>query len=320
MESLTKNKQSEAAIQRITEKCFAPLKLVAYKELTEGYFNVAYEVSLSDGSNMILKVAPHHTMRIMTYEKNIMHSEIMAMKAVEADKAILAPKVLASDEEGLMLGAPYFFMEKLEGQSLNSIKEQLSELKLQEIYEEVGRIIYRVNQIEGPTFGYPGQKALQGENWFAVFKKMLQAGIEDAKSGNVDLKISIKALWEQLEKDKSIFEEVKVPRLVHWDCWDGNIFISDGKITGIIDWERCIWADPLMEVNMRTYSDNTWFLKGYGMESWTRQEKRRALWYDVYLLLLMSLECEYRKYETMDMYDWASGLLVQQFEKLVKGE
>ena len=320
MGSLTKNKQSEVALRSIIEKCFAPLKMVSYKELTEGYFNVAYEVKLSDGKDVILKVAPLKTMRIMTYEKNIMHSEVSAMKAVEADKAIPAPRVLVSDEEGLMLGTPYFFMEKLEGKSLNSIKQQLTELQLHEIYKEVGRILYKVNQIECPCFGYPGQKDFQGGNWFSTFKQMLEAGIGDARSGKVDLKISIEALWKQLEKDRSIFEEVTIPRLVHWDCWDGNIFVADGKVTGIIDWERCLWADPLMEANMRTYADNTWFLEGYGKESWTKQEKRRALWYDVYQLLLMSLECEYRQYETMEMYDWASALLVQQFEKLVKSK
>lgn len=36
-----------------------------------------------------------------------------------------------------------------------------------------------------------------------------------------------------------------------------------------------------------------------------------ALWYDVYLMLLVSLEREYRQYATMDMYEWSTGVLAE---------
>ena len=106
------------------------------------------------------------------------------------------------------------------------------------------------------------------------------------------------------------------PKLVHWDCWDGNIFVQSGKVTGIIDWERSLWGDPLMEVGFRTYSDNTYFQKGYGIRNLTENQQRRALWYDMYLMLLVALECEYRKYETMDSYYYSTQLLMKQFKKV----
>jgi len=316
MESLTKNKQDVQVIARMVEKFFAPITMISCKELTEGFFNVAYEIQLSDGQEVILKIAPKKDMRIMTYERNMMHSEIEAMKQIALEADILAPKLIGSDESYTICDSPYFFMEKLEGKSLNAIKDSLVPQQLQGIYQEVGHMIQCVNEITCPYFGYPGQVEFQGDEWFPVFKKMLQTGILDAEVGDVDLKISTKELLSLLEKDKAIFDKVTKPQLVHWDCWDGNIFVKDGKLTGIIDWERCLWADPLMEVNFRTYSDEKWFMKGYGLEHLTDSQYRRALWYDVYALLLMSLECEYRQYETMDMYDWASGLLVQQVAKL----
>jgi aminoglycoside phosphotransferase (APT) family kinase protein len=136
----------------------------------------------------------------------------------------------------------------------------------------------------------------------------------------VDLKISVEELWNYLERDQHIFDEVTEPKLVHWDCWDGNIFVENGAITGFIDWERNIWADPLMEVGFRTYSDNTFFQKGYGLEILTSTQTRRALWYDIYLMILVSLEYEYRKYDTMDLYNWSTDVLTKQFEKLRKSE
>ena len=226
------------------------------------------------------------------------------------------PKMLGYDDSHTICESPYFFMEKLKGSSLHEIKDDFTQEQINDIYKETGRINKEINRIACPCFGYPGQPEFQGKDWYMVFRRMLEAGISDARQGNVDLKIPVDELLRYLEWDKDIFAEVTEPRLVHWDLWDGNIFVSDGVITGLIDWERCIWGDPLLEVGFRTHSDNPFFQKGYGMKAFTKSQKRRSLWYDIYLFVLVSLECEYRKYETMDMYQWATHMLVELFKKL----
>lgn len=316
MQSLTKNKQDKKIIEQMVKKYFPLHTMNGYRELTEGYFNVAYEILLSNGTNVILKIAPLKETRIMTYEKNIMYVEVEAMKTAKIKAQIPVPDMFGYDDSCTICQSPYFFMEKLEGNSLNKVKNTLSPEQLANIYIEAGKIIKKVNEISCPRFGYPGRPEIQGGEWYPIFHQMLEAGICDAQNGNVDLKISTDLLWNYLERDKAIFDEVTEPRLVHWDCWDGNIFVKDGLITGIIDWERSLWGDPLMEVGFRTYQDNSLFLKGYSINSLTANQQRRALWYDIYALILMSSECEYRKYETMDMYNWSSQLLKEQFQKL----
>ena len=316
MESMTKNRQDKAVLERMIQKNFASAEMTEYQELTEGYYNVAYDVKLSDGREIILKIAPRSDVRIMSYEHGIMGSEVDAMRMVEGYLEIPAPKVLAYDESCSICDSPYFFMEKLSGKSLNAIRDTMSEEEINEIYIQTGKILKKVNQIKCSAFGYPGQPAFQGNNWYQVFHKMLEAGIEDAKTGTVDLKISVSKLWSMLERDKKYFDEVTQPYLVHWDCWDGNIFTEHGKITGIIDWERCLFADPLMEVGFRTFFSNIPFMEGYGMEKLTDKQLRRAIWYDVYMMILVSLECEYRKYDTMEMYDYAVDVLQKQIKKL----
>ncbi len=316
MKSLTKNKQNEETISKMVEKHFAPFQMKSYQELTEGYFSMAYEICLNNEKKVILKIAPLKETRVMTCEKNIMFSEVEAMKIAKKTGKIPVPDVIVYDDSCTICQSPYFFMEKLDGGSLNMQKNSLSEDQIANIYIEVGDINRRINQISCPCFGYPGQPEFQGDEWHSVFQKMLDAGICDAQNGNVDLKIPISTLKERLKKDKDIFDEVTEPKLVHWDCWDGNIFVENGSVTGIIDWERSLWGDPLMEVGFRTYSDNSSFLKGYGIDSLTENQQRRALWYDIYLLIIGSLECEYRQYETMDMYDWSTQLLLEQFTKL----
>ncbi len=316
MESLTKYRQSEETLRIMTEKCLAPGRMISCQELTEGYFNMAYEITLDDGRTAILKIAPSKEVRVMTYEKNIMHSEVEAMRLARRRPGICVPEIYASDDSCTICDSPYFFMEKLRGRSLSSVKDGMAEDVVQEIYRETGRVLRLVNGIVCPRFGYPGQAEYQGDAWYPVFRKMILGGISDARRGNVDLKISPEKILEKLEEDRGIFEEVTVPVLVHWDCWDGNLFVEDGKLTGIIDWERCLWADPLMEVGFRTYAPNRAFQEGYGLTVFDKGQQRRALWYDVYTMLLVALECEYRKYDTMEMYEWSTGVLAEQFAKL----
>lgn len=191
--------------------------------------------------------------------------------------------------------------------------------ELTAIHIETGRLNRRINSIKGPYFGLPGQPEIQGEDWFFVFYRMFELGVMDARKRNIDLKISKDAMLGLLWRDREIFKEVAEPSLVHWDLWDGNVFVKNGKITGLIDWERSVYGDPLMEVGFRTYKKDISFQKGYGMETLTGSCLKRAVWYDVYLTMLIALEYEYRNYETKDSYDWAVGILEKQVGKLMAG-
>ncbi|MBK8136950.1 MAG: phosphotransferase [Chloroflexi bacterium] len=110
-----------------------------------------------------------------------------------------------------------------------------------------------------------------------------------------------------------------MPWLVHWDLWDGNVFVdpASGEINGIIDFERALWGDPLIELNFREYSDASAFGEGYGKAvlDTSARRLRRSL-YDLYLYLIMVIEDDFRQYETHEITDWARGNLVRVLEEL----
>ena len=56
-------------------------------------------------------------------------------------------------------------MEKLRGESINKIRDTLSQGQIDGFYPETGKIIRAVNDIVCPCFGYPGQPEYQGEKW-----------------------------------------------------------------------------------------------------------------------------------------------------------
>lgn len=309
MNSLTKNIQSRNTLEQMIHKAFPHLVYTEIEELTEGYFNVAYKVCFESGEQYILKVAPPKDVPVMSYEKNIMFSEVTAMNLVAEKTGVPVARVLYFDETLTLCGSPYFFMECLPGDSLYSLRERLSEEEKKQIRIDSGRLNKKINAITGDRFGYIGLPHMQGKNWYAVFFSMIQMILKDAERMSVDLKISIPRLVHLLSLSKAIFEPVTVPRLVHWDLWDGNIFVKDRKVTGLIDWERSLWSDPLMEVGFRTYDSHQDFKKGYGLEHLSEKEFLRALWYDLYTLLIVAQECDYRQYETRDIYDFAIGTL-----------
>lgn len=314
--SVTKNTKSIDVIQKMVSKAFDSLNAIEVKELTEGYFNVAYLIKLSDRRECILKIAPPNNTLVMTSENNIMFSEVDSMNLVNGIGNVPIANILYYDNSHDLCDSDYFFMEKLEGNSFNFIAKELSEDEKERINYQLGTYNVALNNITGLKFGYYGQPEKQGDNWYEVFRSMIRDCSHDASALDIDIQVDFNHIFELLEQDKKFFQEVTTPRLVHWDLWAGNVFVKDNEITGLIDFERCMWADELLEVGFRTYGYNKSFLDGYGIQELTNNQKIRAMWYDIYLFLIVSMEGYYRKYETNDAYQWGTKMLKEWIKKI----
>lgn len=312
--SITKAAVSEDTVNRMTQKALGEDAL-EIRELKEGYFNIAYQVRLSD-RDVVLKIAPSPETEVMTFEKNIMFSEVDSMKMVAQRTEVPVPEVLFYDSSRDVTDREYFFMEMLDGKSLSSISDVLPEEQKQRIYYDMGRYTAMLNGITGERFGYYGQPDRQGEDWYEVFRDMLRDPFADAERKGIAMPVKEDETLELLERDRALLGAVKTPRFVHWDIWAGNVFIADGQIRGIIDFERCLWGDPLLEVGFRCYEQNSAFFGGYGIKGLSREEKRRARWYDVYLALLWCLETDYRGYDNRDFYHMGCRSVLSGLEEL----
>jgi fructosamine-3-kinase len=308
--SITKNKKDDSLICRMYHQAFPDENIIEIIELTEGYFNVAYKIS-SDKRSVICKIAPSIQVDIMTYEKNIMFSEVDSMKMVSEKSDAPVAKILFYDNSHTICDADYFFMEMLPGRSFDTVAKDMSKQEKDLIYCEIGKFTRMLNEITGDAFGYYGQTEKQGQNWYEVFRSMLEDVYGDADKKEISLPVTKRQVLELLEKEKGLFEKVKKPKFVHWDIWAGNVFVENGEITGIIDFERCLWADELMEVGFRTYDREKSFFAGYGIDQLDPEQERRARWYDAYLFLLACLESDYRQYENKDFSNWGKEMLKQ---------
>ena len=312
--SITKNRNEERTIHNMFHQAFPEQKIISMEELAEGFFNVAYGITLADGTEVIVKIAPSGDRDIMTHEINIMFSEVEVMRRIAKESDVPVADILFYDNSHSICNSDYFIMKKLEGRSFSSCMESMIEEEQNKVFYRMGEYTARINQIKGRVFGYYGQPEKQGKDWFPVFQDMLLDTYRDAERKNIDLKVPREQLLRLLDQDQEIFQQVKEPSLVHWDIWAGNVFVNQGEITGLIDFERCLWADVLMEVGFRTYDYHKAFFDGYGLEL-DKDQQARAEWYDIYLFLISCLECDYRGYDNRWAYEWGTKMLQEWVEK-----
>jgi aminoglycoside phosphotransferase (APT) family kinase protein len=157
------------------------------------------------------------------------------------------------------------------------------------------------------------------QTWREGFDGLLKDILLDGQEFPVELHLPYDQIYARLAARFDSLDEVQTPSLVHWDLWDGNIFIDPQTkaVTGYIDFERALWGDPLMEVNFGAFGENPAFLAGYGVEMLdTLAKKCRRTLYNIYLFLIMVIECYYRHFETQDQENWARLMLQQQLERL----
>jgi aminoglycoside phosphotransferase (APT) family kinase protein len=320
MFSITKTQISQEIAQLIVRSHLGSGKKIdVYLELTEGYYNSAYALYLNDGLKCVLKVAPTKTVRILQYERNIMQAEVEALKLVKAITEMPVPSVYCYDASCNIIENEFFIMAFIDGVPLHKIRTTLSNEEQHSIDRSTGRYLRQMNSIKGDSFGYFAQPEQRMSGWKAAFNLMMENILDDGQAVSVIFPFSYDELSNDIQKYLPALEDVRSPQLVHWDLWDGNIFIDEKskQINGIIDFERVLWADPLMEMNFGAFLINTDFFEGYGRTiEFTYNERIRRTLYNIYLYLIMVIECYYRNYPTKDQENWAREKVRQELLNL----
>jgi aminoglycoside phosphotransferase (APT) family kinase protein len=313
MDSFSKIPLSAELAQSIVSAHFGTSRrLVAFEELHEGYFNAAARLELDDGLKCVLKAAPADEVRILRYEKNIMRAEVESMRLVAKRTTLPVAHILAYDTTRRLFPSDFFLMEFLPGTSFYQLRPQLDVMTQQQVERQLGQIAHEINQICGESFGYWASPCASGTSWRACFVRMVQNVLQDGLDMQVDLERPYEEIMGLIERHLPALDAVTTPRLVHWDLWDGNIFVDPAtlKVTGVIDFERVLWADPLMEAFFGNPDPHSAYVAGYGGPLFEDFEQvRRRVLYNAYLFLIMVIEAYFRKYETNDLTKWARARL-----------
>ena len=89
------------------------------------------------------------------------------------------------------------------------------------------------------------------------------------------------------------------------------------EVLGLIDFERAMWGDPLIEAQLIHRGTDPGFIAGYGSDllAGSGAHERRLL-YDLYLYVLMVTEVSFRHYPTDDIERFARKRLSATLERL----
>lgn len=324
MQSVTKTKLTQQQIVLLAKQAFGQDIVVKnICELTDGYFNTAYQVNLQDGLSTVLKVSPQRDVRVMRYEADLMAVEVSVLKQVCAINGVPVPEVLYHSQGSSLIENDFFFMAFVPGTPLDKLQQNLTKSQAAIIASDLGMIAKKINQIKGDYFGYIARPDMQFGNWREAFLAMIQDLLNDAADAEVMLPFAYEEISDMCERHRDVLNVVELPSLLHKDLWAGNIFVDrdTAQITGLVDFERAIYGDVLMEPVCGLLLKNKAFMEAYwGRSELTQGEQIRVEMYKVYLFLIMVIECSYRKYQNHDIEKWSRMQLKESFLALANLE
>lgn len=290
-----------------------PSLLRSWSAMEGGTFNAAYRIRLTDGTGLVLKVAPPPDVPTLTYEHGLLAAEELFYTRAAETGTVPVPRWVRADLSREILPADYLLMSECAGTNWSNHRDQIEEDDRNRLRRELGRMTAALHQVHGPGFGYPSESvAPLSSTWREAFLAMTTAVLSDAAHFNVALPRQGAEIDELLHAAASVLDHVLTPALVHFDLWNGNILVgttnSTPEITGLIDGERMMWGDPAADfVSLALFSDierDTSFLAGYraggGQAEFNQSLRLRLTLYEIYLYVIMLTEAAPRGYAGPD--------------------
>ncbi|WP_084958561.1 phosphotransferase family protein [Thermoactinospora rubra] len=297
----------------------------ACAELTDGFANAVWRLALDDGREVVLKLAPPPELEQLTYERNLLRMEAEAY-ALAARAGVPVARLLKAVFDDPVLGGDFLILSALDGTPWNQAR--LDPDVEAGLRRELGRHLARLNAVTGREFGYP-HAGLAAPTWREAFLAMVGAVLDDTVRYPTPLPVPVPELRSAVKAASEALEEVREPRLVHFDVWPGNVFLDlsgPPRIQALIDHERAFWGDPLAEFVTPTVfgelREDDPLLAGYREVSpleLTPSARIRLDLYRLYLSLILLVENGPRQYpeaEYARIRTAATAWLVEALDRL----
>ena len=232
LRSLHSKKQTPEEIIRSIVKEGTGKAFVSKRKIMAGEVNEVYEVYLSDGTSVILRISPKSSNDFQKEQWAI--NECKKIGVPVPNIILIKNQMIDSKEHGFCL------MEKVEGDTLERGKLNFDDLTFEEkknYIHQAGEILSKIHSIATTGWGWiikdKGEyKSSRGlfENW--ISKKESYETI--AREENIEAGVIKKAnrlveIFEQRYKSKS-------PCLNHADFAHKHFMVKGGKIVAILDW------------------------------------------------------------------------------------
>jgi fructosamine-3-kinase len=234
-----------------------------------GKFSQTLAVSSDEGKQFVLRIAPPDILLQLFYEYRMMRREPAIHIRLLEETSVPVPPILAYDFSRRLIDRDFLIMPRLPGRPLNTLN--LNTSGSDRAFREWGQHVAQIHQITDPDnrFGYLGEhKCMEPQtSWRKAFKVMYQKELDDICSFGGYLRTQADDALGLLEEHLDVFESCQISTLCHGDLWITNLLVQpDGKVTGVIDFDRACWGDIEWDMAIAEYCGITRppFWEGYG--------------------------------------------------------
>lgn len=252
MTSLAAGTADDQRLRDALPVVLAPLgRVTRLDRLTGGLFATTYRATLDDGRRVVAKTAPTASDRLLTHERDLLRTEALVYELAAGRPDLPMPRVLLTDFTRTVVPSDVVVASHLDGVPLTTLVQdgRLPADVRARVEPQLGGFMAALHRITGERFGYPdAATGLAGPTWPEAFGRMVGALLADARAWGTD--VSAAGIGAALERHRGALAEVVRPALVHTDLWEGNLFVDPAtlELTGVIDPERALWGDPLLEL------------------------------------------------------------------------
>jgi aminoglycoside phosphotransferase (APT) family kinase protein len=213
------------------------------------------------------------------------------------------PEILRAELDTSIVGRAFTVMTMLPGRPLSEVSAELDAAQNRQIYRQLGGSLSSVHRIEQDSFGYLTTQILDPmpDNTTYMsrqFAKKLREFREH--DGDRELHDGMQA---HIAETAGLFAHCAGPVLCHNDFHEGNVLVTRAAagwtITGFIDVENAVAADPLLDLAKTDYyavrgdaDKRAGLLDGYGPlpDEWAER------W------------SVYRLYHALELWDWFASI------------
>ncbi|MEU8665248.1 phosphotransferase family protein, partial [Actinoplanes philippinensis] len=246
---------------------------------------------LDAGADVGVTVGPRPEARLLRYEQGMIAAEARYLRRLAAEAPeVPVPRVLFADADLLVT-------ERLPGVNLAQAGPEVDDAPVRAAF---GAALARVHRLTGDRFGYDAGRT-GAATWSGAFRAMIDDLLDDAADWAVPLPATPGRIRDLIDRHEALLDTVRRPALLHFDGWDGNLLVDDGRLTGFVDGERFLHGDPLLDFTsaalFRRIEDEPDhpFLRGYGEVRLDAPALRRLSLYRLHLYLLMTVEMPSRR-------------------------
>ena len=233
---------------------------------------------MTDGSRLVLKLAPSSNVRLLRLEHQALSMEATTLDLLASRIQIPISTLIKHDPHDRSLGTSYSLQTCSRGVNMSKIG-RLSTTERANIDRTLGTYFRHVSSFAAARFGAP-HHVFGGagcDTWQESFFQMMELVLRDAEDVLVNLPYD--SIRYFLQKHGHLLGQVTEARLVLLDITnEDNVLIDERtkQVTGILGLSEAILGDPFMATAFVRPSAE--FLEGYGTRpSRTSSEEVRQL-------------------------------------------